>query len=287
MKRCTTLQATVLVCALLAGCSAANIRTWDEDGGSAGPDPDAGPAAPSADSGTQPSAPDATPPAPDTIKTPPAKVDTGAPAAACPNGNLLAAYPALAALCRPFPAAQPSAVLPEPAYCATGAKVALSEGANSYSGTETVKDWISGMGGADTLKGLGCSDIINGNMGNDYINGNMGNDLIRGGQGNDTIRGGQGNDSLYGDLDNDTVMGDLGDDTYYFAQGEGMDVVEDSGGYDTFLCSAHAGRARPRLLSWSKTGVDLLLVLSGGGTVRVKNFYTSAASSIDAIINCQ
>lgn len=165
--------------------------------------------------------------------------------------------------------------------------MSLTVAPNQYTGTDTAKDWISGMGGDDIIKGMGCSDNINGNMGNDWINGNMGNDLLRGGQGNDTIHGGSGNDSIYGDLDNDTLRGDLGDDTYYFAQGEGMDVVEEKGGYDILLCSAHAGRARPRLLSWSKSGSDLLLVMSGGGTVRISNYYTSAASSIDAIINCQ
>jgi len=226
---------------------------------------------------------------PDQWQPPPVKSDqfvTPTPTG-CPNGNLLAAYPKLPKLCRPFPAPSPGTAPKEPSSCTTTPQKTLTSGSAQFTGQGYVKDHIRAMDGDDTLKGMECNDIMNGNMGNDFLNGNKGNDELHGGSGNDTVHGGADNDLIYGDLDNDALYGDLGDDRYYFSEGEGYDTVEESSGYDMVVCTTNTGRPRARLLSWQRFGNDLLLIMSGGTTVRVKQYYSAAMYSIDAIIGCQ
>lgn len=258
--------------ALLLGCSGAiGRRTASGDGGQGSPTVDGGPA---------PTSPDSAPP------TTSPQPDSGA-AAGCPNGNLLSACPGLPVLCRPFPAAQPGPLQQEPSTCQSTPRVTLSDQANKLTSTGMVKDWILAMGGDDTISGMECNDRIHGNMGADWIHGNMGDDELRGGAGGDTIHAGAGNDVIYGGGDDDTLIGGLGDDKFFFAEGEGHDTVEDGGGRDTIVCAANGTRPRARLLGWSRVSNDLLLSMSGNGSIRIKQYFASAARSVDAIVNCQ
>lgn len=222
----------------------------------------------------------------DSGKIPP-KPDQYVPPPSCKNGNLLASFPKLPQLCRPFPAPSPAAVVQDPPTCVGGAQKSLSSGPDQFTGQGWVKDSILGMDGDDTLKGMNCSDTMNGNAGNDYLNGNLGNDTLYGGSGQDTIRGGVGNDLVYGGRDNDLVGGDFGDDQYFIAQGHGADTLEESGGLDSIVCASLNGAPRPSLMNWAKVASDLLLSFSGGTSVQVKNYYAAATYSIDAILNCQ
>ena len=224
---------------------------------------------------------------PDQWQPPPVKPDQFVPATGCTNGNLLAAYPKLPKLCRPFPASSPGPVPKDPSSCSAAPQKNLTPGADLFTGQGYTRDYIRGLDGDDTLKGMECSDFMNGNVGNDFLNGNKGNDELHGGSGKDTVHGGADNDLIYGDLDNDALHGDLGDDKYFFTEGEGYDTVEESGGYDMVICTTNTGRPKARLLSWSRSANDLLLIMSGGTTVRVKNYYSAAIYSIDAIIGCQ
>jgi len=297
MNRHKMISVLGLLATVVPACAGSIGR---EAGGGAGPD--GGPGKPAVDLGATPAFKDGGQPAPkpdllastpdkglspDQWQPPPVKPDQFVPLTGCSNGNLLAAYPNLPKLCRPFPASTPGPVPKEPSSCSATPQKTLSAGADQFTGVGFVKDWIRAMDGDDILKGMECSDIMNGNVGNDWLNGNKGNDELHGGAGKDTIHGGADNDRLYGDLDSDTLSGALGDDQYFFAQGEGYDTVQESGGYDSIVCVANAGRQKAKLLSWHRQGNDLLLVMSGGTTVRVNQHYAAATYSIDAIIACQ
>ncbi|TDK57972.1 calcium-binding protein [Pseudomonas moraviensis] len=108
-------------------------------------------------------------------------------------------------------------------------------------------DTLLGGFGADTLYGGADDDLLVGdygqtdetNHGADYLDGGSGNDTLLGGGGNDTLMGGEGTDYLRGDSgDNvfdggpghDVLDGLEGADIYYFGTGDGLDVVNDSGG---------------------------------------------------------
>jgi Ca2+-binding RTX toxin-like protein len=95
-----------------------------------------------------------------------------------------------------------------------------SETLNGYDGN----DFLFGDGGNDTFLGGNGNDYLFGDSGNDSMDGGTGDDYLSGSGGNDTLRGGTGNDSLYGGN---------GDDTYLFAQGDGMDTINDSSGNNT------------------------------------------------------
>jgi hypothetical protein len=222
---------------------------------------------------------------------PPMLGDSGSPSqevsAACPHGNLLAALPALPVLCRPFASPQPTPPTPDPAECQTAQQTTLSSAPDTFAGSDTAKDSVFGGDGDDLISGMGCSDELYGNAGNDQLNGNKGNDLVHGGQGNDLVHGGQGNDQVYGGLGDDQLLGDLDDDDYYFSEGEGVDVIEEVGGYDRIICAPVPGRPAARLVGWQRSGDDLLLLMSGSGSIRVKGYFVDAASSIDAIVGCQ
>ncbi len=85
-------------------------------------------------------------------------------------------------------------------------------------------DLIYGGAGADELYGNGSSDTIFG--GGSGFDPNDNGDLIFGGAGADSIFGNGGNDSIYGNEDNDTMNGGAGDDLFFFASGQGDDIVQ-------------------------------------------------------------
>ncbi len=71
------------------------------------------------------------------------------------------------------------------------------------------------------------NDIINGGDGASWLYGGIGNDTIRGGAGNDSIYGGSGANILRGGLGNDLLKGGEDSDTYFYAKGDGNDVIVD------------------------------------------------------------
>jgi len=206
--------------------------------------------------------------------------------ASCPNGNLLSTMPALPPLCRPFPPPQPGGVAPDPPECQDAVKVVLTAAPDTFNGTDQHRDVVVGLEGDDVIKGGGCSDELSGNQGADQLMGGAGRDTLRGGQGADIIRGGAGGDSIWGGGGHDTLYGGGGDDTFYYSEGYGHDVIYEYSGFDTITCAPNSGAPAARLLSWSRVGDDLLLIMSGSGTITVKGFFTSADSSIDAISGC-
>ena len=81
---------------------------------------------------------------------------------------------------------------------------------------------VNGGAGDDSID---ASSVAAGHV-NLTLNGGDGNDLIVGSAGDDLVNGGRGNDT--------TLMGD-GNDTFVWNPGDGSDIVEGQGGFDTML----------------------------------------------------
>jgi Ca2+-binding RTX toxin-like protein len=277
MERCAIKLALVVCAGLLVGCPGATTPTPSADSGSASWSVDGSGSIWNIDGGATAWS--------DTAKNP---AGDGASSNACPHGNLLAAIPALPELCRPFPPTQASPAPQDPPECQAAPQQVLTGGADTFVGQGSVRDHVLGGEGSDVLKGMECSDELYGNQDADWINGNMGNDTLHGGQGKDTIHGGAGHDAIWGGKGDDTIWGDDGDDTFYYSEGNGHDVIQETAGHDTIACVAlhDYGLARARLVGWSRAGDDLRLDMSGGGSITVKGYYTSAANAVEAIVDC-
>lgn len=117
--------------------------------------------------------------------------------------------------------------------------------------------------------------ILVGQAGDQNILGSSDADLIDGGAGNDKLRGGKGNDYLLG--------GD-GSDTYYFAAGDGQDVINNLSNTpaDSDVLSIE-GITRDNL--WlSRQGNNLVVDVRGSGdSVTVQDWYADSAQRLDVI----
>lgn len=119
-------------------------------------------------------------------------------------------------------------------------------GGDDFLDGEDGNDHLEGGLGNDTLFGGADNDLLFGEDGNDSLFGDEGNDELQGGNGHDLLSGDTGNDILFGEVGNDTLYGDdgadyleggkgddvldggAGNDTYYFAQGDGHDLIADT-----------------------------------------------------------
>ncbi|SDJ05925.1 Ca2+-binding protein, RTX toxin-related [Pseudomonas flavescens] len=117
--------------------------------------------------------------------------------------------------------------------------------------------------------------ILAGQAGDQNIIGSSDADLIDGGAGNDKLRGGKGNDYLLG--------GD-GSDAYYFAAGDGQDVINNLSNTpaDSDVLSIE-GITRDNL--WlSRQGNNLVVDVRGSGdSVTVQDWYADSAQRLDVI----
>jgi Ca2+-binding RTX toxin-like protein len=104
-----------------------------------------------------------------------------------------------------------------------------------------------------------------GNEANDFVFGNEANDTIIAGQGADTVFAGQGDDSILGSEGNDSMFGNEGADRFAFATGSGADIIGDFNGAAGDRLSL---QGQGYSLGTSADG-DLLLLLSGGGTIEL------------------
>ena len=111
--------------------------------------------------------------------------------------------------------------------------------ANGGNGNDTVDggngdDRITGGNGNDRLNGGAGTDVVYAGNGNDILNGGAGNDGLYGGNGDDIIGGGAGNDTIFAGNGDDTITGGTGDDriyggsgqdSFFFAEGDGSDII--------------------------------------------------------------
>ncbi|MGL5838519.1 MAG: calcium-binding protein, partial [Sphingorhabdus sp.] len=106
-----------------------------------------------------------------------------------------------------------------------------------------------------------------------------------GGAGNDWIETGKGNDIVTGGKGNDLLEGNSGADTYYFARGDGQDVIFDveeslPGNVDKLRFGPGI---RPEDIRFLVVGpVDLVIGIAGGDDrLTIRNFFVSAGSGRD------
>jgi hypothetical protein len=102
------------------------------------------------------------------------------------------------------------------------------------------------------------------------VNGTAGNDLLKGSAVKEVLKGGLGDDQL---------EGGLGNDAYHYAKGDGKDVIVDTNGTDLLHFTSGV---LPADLQVRSNGKDLLLTLSDGGSITVKDmFVTKANNTVD------
>ena len=168
-------------------------------------------------------------------------------------------------------------------------------GADSFSGSGIIYDWVSyagsnsrvivnlrddpatvseGWAEGDTLSGI--NNLI-GSAYADTLTGDSSRNSFEGGRGNDVLEGERGNDVLEGGGGNDVLAGGTGIDTYVFNAGDGTDTITDSGGSIVFeqgTDNDYAGAT----YAFSDVGSDArLTVTKSGRTLNVIEF-TSGSS---------
>ncbi|WP_422463575.1 calcium-binding protein [Endozoicomonas sp. ALB115] len=155
-------------------------------------------------------------------------------------------------------------------------------------GTEAGEQ-LAGSNNKDKILGKGGNDVIFGMAGNDRLEGGDGNDQLVGGNGggvgtgDDVLLGGLGNDILRGEDGNDTLDGGAGDDHYYYNAGDGVDVIDATGGgTDWILFNGNIDRNR---LSFHQDGNDLVILLDNdlGQQVRVKEHFLGGEKAISYV----
>ena len=118
---------------------------------------------------------------------------------------------------------------------------------------------------SELLEGSSQKDTIYGDGGDDYIFGYAGNDSLNGGDDNDSIVGGKGTDTLTG--------GD-GEDVFFYANGDGNDVITDYTEEDKIQITSGD------VTSVSLKGNDVILTV-GKGSITVKDAKDKTVTYID------
>lgn len=156
-----------------------------------------------------------------------------------------------------------------------------------------------GTDGDDEIKGMHWRDnVIYGGAGNDIItglgykneiHGGDGNDLIRGSDnGRNVIYGDDGNDTIYGGYNGADIIGGKGDDTIFVGRtgadihyeiGDGNDVINPYGGNGVLIFGKGIHFSDLSYDSDYGSNNALTLNVSGGGKIRMNNWFTSPWTS--------
>jgi hypothetical protein len=96
-------------------------------------------------------------------------------------------------------------------------------------------DYSDVDGRHDLIIGLTGNDVISGGGGWNTIVTSGGVDRIAGGAGDDILDAGADDDVLIGGTEDDRLQGGVGSDDYYFAAGDGSDVIIDADGLGRIL----------------------------------------------------
>jgi Ca2+-binding RTX toxin-like protein len=126
----------------------------------------------------------------------------------------------------------------------------LNEVADQTLTGTSLRDFVIGGDGADTVFGGSGDDWIHGRDGADLLIGGAGDDWLWAGEtddAEDTMIGGVGNDSMAGYEGNDHLRGNTGDDALFghggadrLVAGTGADQLTGGAGQDTLLCGVDA-----------------------------------------------
>ena len=103
---------------------------------------------------------------------------------------------------------------------------------------------------------------MNGGKGNDLLDGGADSDKLLGGAGNDCIKGGTGNDLIWGGAGNDSLWGDDGKDKFFYAKGDGKDVIYGFENGDTLTIDNLSFTS-----AYNKSAGTITLKLDGGSII--------------------
>ncbi len=148
-----------------------------------------------------------------------------------------------------------------------------------------------------SVDGGAGNDNITGSDGNDRLSGGDGNDIINGRDGNDRLDGGAGNDFINGGRGNDTVFLGAGNNNFVWNPGDGSDIVEGQGGYNTLQfnganvneqinIAANGGRvllARCGAVTMDLNGIQQINVaaLGGADTINVGDLTGTGVTQVN------
>ncbi|CUI04235.1 Alkaline phosphatase [Janthinobacterium sp. CG23_2] len=129
-------------------------------------------------------------------------------------------------------------------------------------------DFISGLGGDDTLTGLAGNDTLWGAAGNDVLSGGEGRDWLDGGDGNDMLDGGAGDDQLFEWSGDNVLSGGAGND--FLLGGEGNDTLDGGSGDDTISAGTTTSGATVNVRIFGGAGNDVIQIQSEPATKTVE-----------------
>jgi len=96
-----------------------------------------------------------------------------------------------------------------------------------------------------------------------------------------------GDDVLYGAPGDDTLVGGPGSDTYVYLPGDGNDAILDDaapGDVDQLVLAGGIGPEEVSFYRPAKSPEDLLLELTGGGSILIKGFLASPSAGIERVV---
>lgn len=128
------------------------------------------------------------------------------------------------------------------------------------------------------------NDFLLGGEGDDQLTAFNGDDRLEGGGGNDLLTARGGLATLIGGTGNDTLHGSGLGAMYRYGKGDGDDIIEatwrdSSHGQDRLVFESGIELADVTLTRTGIDGIDLLLTITGGGSVLVRNYFAADADS--------
>ncbi len=123
---------------------------------------------------------------------------------------------------------------------------------------------------------------LTGTDGTDHLYGwSLENAILQGLAGDDMLEGNKGNDTLVGGPDADYLEGGAGDDIYIFNQGDGQDVIIESGGEQDTIRFGEG--IAPEDITFSRSGSDLVLNSNNGGQLTIREWGQSEMRRIERV----
>lgn len=124
--------------------------------------------------------------------------------------------------------------------------------------------------GGMNLDGTSGTDVLTGGSGDDDLDGLAGTDTLSRGAGNDNLNAGSNDDDLTGGAGQDYLLGGNGNDDYFYAVGDGFDVMREAGestGNDNDRIKFGAGIDIGDLTFTRVGNTDLVIDIDNGGFV--------------------
>jgi len=116
-------------------------------------------------------------------------------------------------------------------------------------------------------------NFLEGEGGNDFLTGGNDDDTLTGGLGADSLVGNAGADTIKGNTGNDLMVGGIGADSYWFAAGDGQDIIIEVAGDNTSVDVLYAQDFRLESTAVYRIGNDIKLQFSVSDSVTVKDWF--------------